>query len=74
MMSNLAVSEGTRIRIRNCSLPKATFVKFKPQSVDFLAISNPRAILEYKLRNFSCVTKGDHLAFDYNGETLRAVH
>jgi len=54
------------IRIRNVSLPKATFVKFQPQHVDFLDISNPRAVLEYKLRSFSCVTVGDHLAFNYN--------
>jgi len=67
MMSNLALTEGKRIRVRNVSLPKATFVKFQPQSVDFLEISNPRAVLEHKLRTFSCVTVGDHLAFEYNG-------
>jgi ubiquitin fusion degradation protein 1 len=66
MMSNLTLTEGKLIRIRNVSLPKATFVKFQPQSVDFLDISNPRAVLEYKLRSFSCVTVGDHLAFSYN--------
>lgn len=68
MMSNLTLTEGRRIRIRNVSLPKATFVKFQPQSVDFLEISNPRAVLEYKLRSFSCVTVGDHLAFTYNDQ------
>lgn len=66
MMSNLTLTEGKRIRVRNVSLPKATFVKFQPQSVDFLDITNPRAVLEYKLRSFSCVTVGDHLAFSYN--------
>jgi ubiquitin fusion degradation protein 1 len=66
MMSNLTLTEGKLIRIRNVSLPKATFVKFQPQHVDFLDISNPRAVLEYKLRSFSCVTVGDHLAFNYN--------
>lgn len=66
MMSNLTLTEGKMIRIRNVSLPKATFVKFQPQHVDFLDISNPRAVLEYKLRSFSCVTVGDHLAFNYN--------
>jgi len=65
-MSNLTLTEGKLIRIRNVSLPKATFVKFQPQHVDFLDISNPRAVLEYKLRSFSCVTVGDHLAFNYN--------
>jgi ubiquitin fusion degradation protein 1 len=66
MMSNLTLTEGTRIRIKNVSLPKATFVKFQPQHIDFLEITNPRAVLEFKLRSFSCVTKGDQLAFTYN--------
>ena len=48
------------------SLPKATFVKFRPQSVDFLDISNPKAVLEKSLRTFSCVTKGDQICFPYN--------
>jgi ubiquitin fusion degradation protein 1 len=73
MMSNLTLTEGRRIKIRNVSLPKATFVKFQPQSVDFLEISNPRAVLEYKLRSFSCVTVGDHLAFTYNDQ-VRDIH
>ena len=66
MMSNLTLTEGTRIRVKNVSLPKATFVKFQPQHVDFLEITNPRAVLEFKLRSFSCVTVGDQLAFTYN--------
>jgi hypothetical protein len=32
--------------VKNVSLPKATFVKFRPQSVDFLDITNPRAVRE----------------------------
>eukprot|EP00615_Pteridomonas_danica_P012650 CAMPEP_0114356984 /NCGR_PEP_ID=MMETSP0101-20121206/21324_1 /TAXON_ID=38822 ORGANISM="Pteridomonas danica, Strain PT" /NCGR_SAMPLE_ID=MMETSP0101 /ASSEMBLY_ACC=CAM_ASM_000211 /LENGTH=322 /DNA_ID=CAMNT_0001499595 /DNA_START=58 /DNA_END=1023 /DNA_ORIENTATION=+ len=68
MMSNLTLTEGRRIKIRNVSLPKATFVKFQPQSVDFLEISNHRAVLEYKLRSFSCVTVGDHIPFTYNDQ------
>jgi len=66
MMSNLRLGEGQIIRVRNVSLPKATFVKFQPQHVDFLDIHNPRAVLEYKLRSFSCVTIGDQLCISYN--------
>ncbi len=32
-------------------------MKFQPQHVDFLDVSNPRAVLEKSLRSFSCVTK-----------------
>lgn len=66
MMQNLLVEEGSLITIKNISLPKATFVKLQPQSVDFLEISNPKAVLEHALRNFSCVTLGDVIQIQYN--------
>lgn len=66
MMQNLLLEEGTVISITNISLPKATFVKLQPQHEDFLEISNPRAVLEHALRNFSCVTKGDVIQVPYN--------
>ena len=66
MMQNLLIEEGSLITVTNVSLPKATFVKLQPQSVDFLEISNPRAVLEHALRNFSCVTIGDVIQVPYN--------
>ena len=66
MMQNLLLEEGGILTVTNVSLPKATFVKLQPQHVDFLEISNPRAILEFALRNFSCVTKGDVICVPYN--------
>lgn len=66
MMQNLLVEEGSLITVKNISLPKATFVKLQPQSVDFLEISNPKAVLEHALRNFSCVTLGDVIQIQYN--------
>jgi len=68
MMQNLLIEEGTVITVANISLPKATFVKLQPQSVDFLEISNPRAVLEHALRNYSCVTKGDVIQLPYNNK------
>jgi len=68
MMQNLLIEEGAVITVANVSLPKATFVKLQPQSVDFLEISNPRAVLEHALRNFSCVTKGDIIQLPYNNK------
>jgi len=65
MMQNLLMSEGSLITIKNVSLPKATFVKFRPQSVDFLDITNPRAVLENSLRKFTCVTVGDIIMIQY---------
>ena len=68
MMQNLLIEEGTVITVTNVSLPKATFVKLQPQHVDFLEVSNPRAVLEYALRNFSCVTKGDVICVPHNNK------
>ena len=68
MMQNLLIEEGAVITVTNASLPKATFVKLQPQSVDFLEISNPRAVLEHALRNFSVVTKGDVIQIPYNNK------
>ena len=66
MMQNLLIEEGSLLTVVNVSLPKATFVKLQPQHVDFLEITNPRAVLEHSLRNFSCVTKGDVIQLPYN--------
>lgn len=68
MMQNLLIEEGSVISVTNVSLPKATFVKLQPQHVDFLEITNPRAVLEHALRNYSCVTKGDVICLPYNSK------
>ncbi|CAM9308608.1 unnamed protein product [Phaeothamnion confervicola] len=68
MMQNLLLEAGSLLTVKNKSLPKATFVKFQPQSVDFLDISNPRAVLERQLRQYSCVTQGDIICIPYNAK------
>mmetsp|Transcript_28250 Transcript_28250/g.60198 ORF Transcript_28250/g.60198 Transcript_28250/m.60198 type:complete len:418 (+) Transcript_28250:106-1359(+) len=68
MMQNLLIEEGAVLTVTNASLPKANFVKFQAQHVDFLEISNPRAVLEHALRNFSCITKGDVICVPYNSK------
>lgn len=69
MMRNLLLDEGSLIQITNVSLPVATFTKFQPQSVDFLDIHDPKAVLEQALRNFACLTTGDVIAINYNNKT-----
>ncbi|CAF3125598.1 unnamed protein product [Rotaria socialis] len=66
MMNHLQLNDGDELSIESVhSIPMATFVRFQPQSKDFLDISNPRAVLEHVLRNFSCLTKGDMVPIDY---------
>lgn len=66
MMRNLLLDEGSLVQVTNVSLPVATFTKFQPQSVDFLDIHDPKAVLEQALRNFACLTTGDVIAINYN--------
>ncbi len=70
MMRQLVLHEGDMVQIEYANLPKATYAKFKPQSIDFLNISNPRAVLEIELRKFACLTKGDVIAVRYNEQVL----
>lgn len=66
MMRNLLLEEGSLVKIESVSLPVANFSKFRPQSVDFLDITNPKAVLENELRSFACLTTGDIIAINYN--------
>lgn len=68
MMHNLLLEEGDIIDIESVSLPVATFSKFKPQSPDFLEITNQKAVLENALRNFACLSTGDLVAIRYNSK------
>jgi len=66
MMRHLNLSEGSLVVVRQVDLLPGTFAKIQPHSKDFLDISNPRAVLEKHLRDYSCMTKGDVFQFSYN--------
>lgn len=66
MMQSLLLEVGDLIQIKSTDLPQATLVKLQPQSVDFLEISDPKAVLENTFRNFATLTKGDTFSFEYN--------
>jgi len=59
--------------MRNVTLSLGTFVKLQPQSVDFLDISDPRAVLEHSLRQFSAMTVGDLIAIHYNNKVYEIL-
>lgn len=68
MMETLGMDVGDMIQIRTTSLELAKMVKLQPQSVNFLEISDPKAVLERAFRNFATLTKGDVFNFEYNDE------
>jgi len=68
MMQNLDVKEGEKVQFSYANLEKGNYVKLQPQTDDFLEISNPKAVLEAKLRFFTCLTKLDIIAIEYNNK------
>jgi len=66
MMENLGLSEGFPVVVTSCSLVRGHLVKLRPQTKIFLDISNPRAVLENTLRNFSALTVHTTIRINYN--------
>ncbi|KAJ4197493.1 ubiquitin fusion degradation protein [Fusarium falciforme] len=73
MMETLGMDVGDMIQIRTTSLELAKMVKLQPQSVSFLEISDPKAVLEKAFRNFATLTKGDVFNFAYNDEVYEVA-
>ncbi|KAI9203118.1 ubiquitin fusion degradation protein UFD1-domain-containing protein [Polychytrium aggregatum] len=73
MMQTLLIEEGTIVRVTNVRLPLGTFVKLQPQSVDFLDITDPKAVLENTLRNFSTLTENDIITIQYNDKSYEIL-
>jgi ubiquitin fusion degradation protein 1 len=66
-MCNIGAKEGDLVTVTLLTTAGiGTFALFEPQSVDFLDISNPKALLENTLRNFACLTKGEIIVIRYN--------
>ena len=49
MMNNIGLKEEDLVWLENVTLPLATFVKFQPQSVDFLDITDQKAVYPIQL-------------------------
>ncbi|KAK9275557.1 hypothetical protein L1049_022824 [Liquidambar formosana] len=70
MMSNMKLHEGDDVRVKNTTLPYGTFLKLQPHTTDFIRLSDPKAVLEVTLRNFSCLTAGDTIMITHNGRNF----
>jgi ubiquitin fusion degradation protein 1 len=68
MMNTLLLSEGSLLNLKSATLPLGKFIRIQPQSPSFLQISDPKAVLEMSLRNFSALTKGDIIQISYNSQ------
>jgi ubiquitin fusion degradation protein 1 len=68
MMVTLQLDVGDMIQVKTTNLELAKLVKLQPQSVKFLQIEDPRAVLEAAFRNFAALTKGDVFSIEYAGQ------
>lgn len=64
-MKTIGVQSGELVNITNVTLRLGTFTKLEPQSVAFLEITDPRAVLEHSLRTFSALTRDDIIQINY---------
>lgn len=72
-MQTLQLEVGDMLQIKSTSLELAKLVKLQPQDVNFLNISDPKAVLEKVFRNFATLTKGDVFNFEYNDEVFEVA-
>lgn len=68
LMQTLQLEPGDLLQTKSTDLPPGSFIKLQPQNVNFLEISDPKAVLETAFRNFSCLTVGDVFTFSYNDD------
>ncbi|GME70577.1 hypothetical protein B5S31_g344 [[Candida] boidinii] len=66
MLNTIEAEPGTLVNIKTADLAQGSFVKLEPQSVDFLDISDPKAVLENALRFFTTLTVNDIVELNYN--------
>lgn len=71
-MQTLLLDTGDLLQVKSTDLPSAALVKLQPQDVNFLDITDPKAVLEKAFRNFSTLTKDDIFSFKYN-DTIYSV-
>lgn len=73
LMNTLLLEAGDLLQIKSTDLPPGSFIKLQAQSVDFLEITDPKAVLENAFRNFSCLTLGDIFSFEYNDQVYEVA-
>lgn len=65
-MHNISANEGDVVTVESTTTEIGKYALFEPQSIEFLEISNPTALLENALRGFACITKGEIIVIHYN--------
>lgn len=64
-METLSLRSGDFVQISNARLQSGKMIKIQPQSPDFLDITDPRAVLEFTLRQFTTLSPNDCFWINY---------
>lgn len=64
-METLELESGDFVQVSNTRLPSGKLIKIQPQSPDFLDITDPRAVLEFTLRQFTTLSPNDCFWINY---------
>lgn len=70
-METLDLKQGDFIQISNTHLPSGKLIKIQPQSPDFLEITDPRAVLEFTLRQFTTLSPNDCFWINYADQIFK---
>lgn len=64
-METLELESDDFVQVCNTRLPSGKLIKIQPQSPDFLEITDPRAVLEFTLRQFTTLSPNDCFWINY---------
>lgn len=70
MMSCLGLKTGDHVQIETAALPKGGLCKLRPREFKFTELANPRVVLEFALKAFSCLSEGDSIPIQQGTETF----
>ncbi|PWA91551.1 ubiquitin fusion degradation protein UFD1 [Artemisia annua] len=68
MMENMKLQEGDIVDIENTSLLQGTYVKLQPHATKFTMLLDHKTLLEKAFRDFACLTTGDTIVINHEGE------
>ena len=66
MIDNLCLFDINAVNIELTEIEKGTLVKIQPHQTKFNQLTNPKAILEHTLRNYTCLNENTTININYN--------
>lgn len=61
MFQQLLLTPGEMVRLSTTTLPRGKLMKIRPQTSNFIAVSNPKLVLEQQLKNYHILNRGSSI-------------